>query len=109
MRLYCCAGSDNQVAIWDVGTGELLIQIDCHPDIIYSACFNWDGSKLVTTCKDKKIRIINPRSGEVEEVLLYERPLRASLRITRGEMVAIFIGDVRMKNRMSAIGTLLLL
>lgn len=56
------------MAIWNVGTGEILIQIDCHPDIIYSACWNWDGSKLVTTCKDKKIRIINPRTGKVEEV-----------------------------------------
>lgn len=42
------------------------MEIDCHPDIVYSACFNWDGSKLLTTCKDKKIRIINPRSGEIE-------------------------------------------
>lgn len=65
---FVFTGSDNQVAIWNVGTGEILIQIDCHPDIIYSACWNWDGSKLVTTCKDKNIRIINPRTGEVEEV-----------------------------------------
>lgn len=48
------------------GTGEALVEIDCHPDIVYSACFNWDGSKLLTTCKDKKIRIINPRTGEIE-------------------------------------------
>lgn len=69
--LRCYSGSDNQVVIWNVGTGEMLIQIDCHPDIIYSACWNWDGSKLVTTCKDKKIRIINPRSGDVEEVYYF--------------------------------------
>lgn len=42
------------------------MHIDSHPDIVYSACFNWDGSKLVTTCKDKKIRILNPRTGEIE-------------------------------------------
>lgn len=72
------AGSDNQVVIWNVGTGELLIQIDCHPDIIYSACWNWDGSKLVTTCKDKKIRIINPRSGEVEEEAVGHEGSKAS-------------------------------
>lgn len=49
-----------------MGTGEILVHIDSHPDIVYSACFNWDGSKLVTTCKDKKIRIYDPRTGEVE-------------------------------------------
>ncbi|KAI5722521.1 hypothetical protein M8J76_009584 [Diaphorina citri] len=61
------AGSDNNVAIWNVGTGEIMIQIECHPDIVYSASWNWDGSKLLTTCKDKKMRIINPRTGAIEE------------------------------------------
>lgn len=27
--------------------------------------FNWDGSLLATTCKDRIIRIIDPRSGAV--------------------------------------------
>uniref|UniRef100_A0A1I8NSP2 Coronin n=1 Tax=Stomoxys calcitrans TaxID=35570 RepID=A0A1I8NSP2_STOCA len=66
LNVLLTAGSDNQVVIWNVGTGEILVHIDSHPDIVYSACFNWDGSKLVTTCKDKKIRIYDPRTGEVE-------------------------------------------
>ncbi|XP_063699182.1 coronin-1C-A isoform X2 [Culicoides brevitarsis] len=70
LNVLLTAGSDNQVVIWNVGTGEVLIQIDCHPDIVYSACWNWDGSQLVTTCKDKKIRLINPRTGEVESEAL---------------------------------------
>ncbi|XP_018895730.1 coronin-6 isoform X2 [Bemisia tabaci] len=67
------AGSDNQVVLWNVGVGEVLINIDCHPDIVYSASWNWDGSELLTTCKDKKMRIINPRTGEViEEAVCHE-------------------------------------
>lgn len=58
------------MVIWNVGTGEMLVHIDCHPDIVYSACWNWDGSQLLTTCKDKKMRIIDPRTGEVDEVCL---------------------------------------
>ncbi|XP_055916848.1 coronin-1C-A isoform X2 [Eupeodes corollae] len=73
LNILLTAGSDNQVVIWNVGTGDILVHIDSHPDIVYSACFNWDGSKLVTTCKDKKIRIIDPRTGEVEsEALCHE-------------------------------------
>lgn len=73
LNVLLTAGSDNQAVIWNVGTGEVLMHIDCHPDIIYSACWNWDGSKLVTTCKDKKIRIIDPRTGEIEsEALCHE-------------------------------------
>ncbi|KAK7865053.1 hypothetical protein R5R35_007180 [Gryllus longicercus] len=67
LNVLLTAGSDNLVVIWNVGTGESLIQLNCHPDIVYSACWNWDGSQLLTTCKDKKMRIINPRTGEVEE------------------------------------------
>lgn len=67
------AGSDNQVVIWNVGTGEMLIHLDCHPDVVFSACFDWTGAKLMTTCKDKKIRIINPRTGEIEsEAMCHE-------------------------------------
>ena len=69
-NILLSAGSDNIVVIWNVGCGEALSTIDVHPDIIYSCCFNWDGSLLLTTCKDKKIRIINPRDGEVFEVRL---------------------------------------
>lgn len=66
LNVLLTAGSDNQVVIWNVGIGEVLVHIDCHPDVIFSASWNWDGSQLVTTCKDKKIRIINPRTGNVE-------------------------------------------
>lgn len=65
LNVLLTAGSDNLIVIWNVGTGEVLVRIECHPDTIYSACWNWDGSQLVTTCKDKKIRILNPRSGEM--------------------------------------------
>lgn len=59
------AGADCKIYIWNVGTGEILSQID-HPDIIFSCCWNWEGNRLVTTCKDKKIRIYDPRSGELD-------------------------------------------
>jgi len=55
------------VVVWNVGIGEVLIHVDCHPDIVYSASWNWDGSQLLTTCKDKKMRIIDPRTGDIQE------------------------------------------
>lgn len=65
------------------GTAEILVHIDCHPDIVYSACFNWDGSKLLTSCKDKKIRILDPRTGKVEsEAVCHEGKIEAVRRST---------------------------
>ncbi|XP_054280556.1 coronin-2B-like isoform X2 [Macrosteles quadrilineatus] len=57
------AGFDHLLILWDVGKGEAMNVIDCHPDVIYSMSFNRDGSRLATTCKDKKLRIIDPRTG----------------------------------------------
>lgn len=54
--------------LWDAGTGQILNTIDCHPDIVHSISFNRDGSRLATTCKDKRIRSIDPRSGLVVAV-----------------------------------------
>jgi len=51
-------GSDNKLFIWNVGTSEALIEIDCLPDIPLCASWNWDGSRFVVSCKDKKVRII---------------------------------------------------
>ncbi|XP_055609043.1 coronin-1C-A isoform X2 [Uranotaenia lowii] len=73
LNVLLTAGSDNLIVVWNVGTGEVLVRIECHPDTIYSACWNWDGSQLVTTCKDKKIRILNPRTGEIlNEAIAHE-------------------------------------
>lgn len=57
-----------QIFVWDVGKGEAARVIDCHPDVIYCMSFNRDGSLLATTCKDKKLRVIEPRSGIVVSV-----------------------------------------
>nr|CAD7205550.1 unnamed protein product [Timema douglasi] len=51
--------------VWDVGSGEAVNVIDCHPDVIFSMSFNRDGSLIATTCKDKKLRVIEPRRGIV--------------------------------------------
>ena len=62
------SGSDNQLFIWNVETSDALIDIDCLPDIPLSLSWNFDGSKFVVSCKDKKVRIIDPRTGDILKV-----------------------------------------
>ncbi|XP_061031645.1 coronin-6 isoform X3 [Eubalaena glacialis] len=76
------AGGDNVIIIWNVGTGEVLLSLDdIHPDVIHSVCWNSNGRLLATTCKDKTLRIIDPRKGQVvaERFAAHEgmRPMRA--------------------------------
>jgi len=57
-----------QILIWNLEIGEPVKMIDCHTDVILSMSFNTDGSLLATSCKDKKLRVIEPRSGAVLQV-----------------------------------------
>uniref|UniRef100_A0A672JQT1 Coronin n=1 Tax=Salarias fasciatus TaxID=181472 RepID=A0A672JQT1_SALFA len=60
------AGCDNQIIIWNVGTGEALIYLeDQHPDLIYSVSWNRNGSLICTACKDKAVRVIDPRKNTI--------------------------------------------
>ncbi|KAG8148063.1 hypothetical protein E2320_000055 [Naja naja] len=75
-------GGDNAIILWNVGTGEALITLDdLHTDVIYNVCWNRNGSQIVTTCKDKHLRIIDPRQHLVvaETLRPHEgaRPIRA--------------------------------
>ncbi|XP_009326942.1 PREDICTED: coronin-6, partial [Pygoscelis adeliae] len=64
------AGCDNLVILWNVGTGEMLLVLeDMHTDLIYNVGWNRNGSLLVTTCKDKKVRVIDPRQQQVVSLL----------------------------------------
>jgi len=64
-NILATVGFDNLVIIWDVSRGSQVKQITCHTDTIYSLSFDRNGSRMVTTCKDKQIRIFDPRTGEV--------------------------------------------
>ncbi|KAM6132929.1 coronin-1B isoform 1-T1 [Phoenicopterus ruber ruber] len=76
------AGCDNVVLIWNVGTAEELYRLEgLHPDLIYSVSWSRDGAHFCTACKDKSIRVIDPRRGTVvaEKERAHEgaRPMRA--------------------------------
>ncbi|KAL7986863.1 hypothetical protein Chor_005782 [Crotalus horridus] len=72
------AGGDNVIILWNVGTGEALLTLDdLHTDVIYNVCWNRNGSQIVTTCKDKHLRIIDPRQHLVVAPHEGARPVRA--------------------------------
>ncbi|XP_073665344.1 coronin-1B isoform X1 [Tursiops truncatus] len=76
------AGCDNVVLIWNVSTVEELYRLDSlHPDLIYNVSWNRNGSLFCTACKDKSVRIVDPRRGtlvaEREKAHEGARPMRA--------------------------------
>uniref|UniRef100_A0A8C4GNQ8 Coronin n=1 Tax=Dicentrarchus labrax TaxID=13489 RepID=A0A8C4GNQ8_DICLA len=81
------AGCDNVVILWNVARGEAVVRIDSvHTDMIYSACWNRDGSRILTSCKDKTMRVLDPRKGTV--LIEKEKPHEGSRPIR-----AVFVAD----------------
>lgn len=67
-----------QIMIWNLDCPEPVIKnpvrtISHHPDVVLSMSFNTDGSLLATTCKDRKVRLMESRSGTLLRVLLCAR------------------------------------
>jgi coronin-1B/1C/6 len=65
-NILLSGGSDNKIFIWNVGTGEVITEVEL-PDQPLSASWSFSGSRFAVSCKDRKLRIIDPRSGTVEQ------------------------------------------
>ncbi|XP_072460375.1 coronin-2A isoform X2 [Notamacropus eugenii] len=102
------AGYDYKLMIWNLDTKESVIvnpvkTIDFHQDVILSMSFNTDGSLLATTCKDRKIRIFDPRAGAVLQEASYKSH-RANKVLFLGNMKKLLsTGTSRWNNRQIAL------
>ncbi|KAI2782885.1 DUF1900-domain-containing protein [Daldinia loculata] len=59
-NILASASGDFTIKIWDVGTGSAAHTLK-HPDIVQSLSWNANGTMLVTTSRDKKLRVWDVR------------------------------------------------
>lgn len=57
------ATASNDVKIWDINAQKSVLQGDTHADMVQSFDWDWTGTTYATTCKDKKLRLFDPRAG----------------------------------------------
>ncbi|GAA5998293.1 uncharacterized protein JCM10292_001103 [Rhodotorula paludigena] len=57
------ATASNDVKVWDLDAQKSVLQSETHADMVQSIDWDWCGSVYATTCKDKKLRIFDPRAG----------------------------------------------
>ncbi|XP_019515820.1 PREDICTED: coronin-7 isoform X1 [Hipposideros armiger] len=50
------------VKVWDVAKQQPLIELAAHRDLVQGAVWSRDGALVGTTCKDKQLRIYDPRA-----------------------------------------------
>nr|XP_013795403.1 PREDICTED: coronin-7-like [Apteryx mantelli mantelli] len=56
------SGAGKRATVWDVGRQQSLTDLDSHGDQLQSLSWKQDGRLLGTSCKDKKLRIFDPRA-----------------------------------------------
>lgn len=59
--------SSNVVKIYDVAMGKEKLILDNHTDQVQCLAWKTDGSSLATSCKDKTIRVFDPRSRSLTQ------------------------------------------
>ncbi|KAG0211915.1 Coronin-7 [Mortierella sp. GBA30] len=71
--------NDPTMRLWDLKAQEEKTAFKGHKDVIFSCDFNHSGTKIVSVCRDKRIRVWDALSGKV----LKEGPGHDSLRSCR--------------------------
>jgi hypothetical protein len=64
-NVLATTSSDFTVKVWDVETGQAVNDTPGHADIIQSSAWDYYGKNYATTSKDKKLRILDPRSNSI--------------------------------------------
>ncbi|CAG8692636.1 1232_t:CDS:2, partial [Racocetra fulgida] len=64
-NVLASTSADLTVKLWDIEKGQEKQTLQGFLDFIQSISWNYNGSLLATTCRDKKLRIFDVRSGNV--------------------------------------------
>lgn len=85
------AAADFAVKVWDIEKGKDVNSVDAqHSDLIQSLDWNYNGSLLVTSCKDKKMRLIDPRQKKIAQETEAHQGVKGSRAIFLGKKEKIF-------------------
>ncbi len=73
------ASEDGTARIWDLSTGQMLVELRGHIGAVTSLGFSADGDRLLTGGRDRTIRVWDPSTGDQYVVLRGHRDTLASV------------------------------
>jgi len=87
--IIATAGFDQKVRVFDFSSQSCALTFTGHTDAVNHIRWNRDGSQIATTCKDKMIRIFDPRDEKsVLEVKGFDGSKKASCEWLQHNMLA---------------------
>jgi coronin-1B/1C/6 len=66
-NVLASASADYTIKVWDIAKASEKLELLGHTEVIQSLAWNVDGSQLVTTCKDKRLRVFDVRSKTIAQ------------------------------------------
>ncbi|KAG0748826.1 hypothetical protein G6F62_000764 [Rhizopus arrhizus] len=64
-NVLASASTDLTIKLWDIEKGLEKQEMTGHTELIQSLAWNYNGSLLATTCRDKKLRIFDVRANKI--------------------------------------------
>jgi len=89
-NICATSSADFTCKIWDIVSGDAVLTVEGHTDLINTCNWNKNGSQLVTSCKDKKLRILDPRGQKVAQEWSGHQGVKGSRAIWIGDKNWIF-------------------
>jgi len=87
-NILATSGSDYAVKIWDIEKGTAIFNVDGkHADIIQSLDWKGNGSLITTSCKDKKIRVVDGRQQSLAGEWEGHQGIKGSRAIWMGDKI----------------------
>lgn len=62
-NVLASASHDQTVRLWDIERAACKITLTDHSDAVLDQSWSYDGSRIATSCRDKMLRIFDPRAN----------------------------------------------